>query len=167
MGLLSTHNNGLLYLSVTQRWHIYGSTRFICILIQCFQVKCLTDKLVLNQANFDWNQSEFSTRFKSATNASEFITIWQKITEVADHGYAVPKESLEEEQSHVAVTEVLSQGEQEKSDNEGSILPPSSKRPRLMDNQHQNPIDISIEGKRVGKCVTMHIPKLSTYLFYL
>ncbi len=115
-------------------------------------MKFLAEKVVVNRANFDWNQTDFSRRFKNTATTSEFLNLWKAVTTQDDSGYTIvhgnslpTSPELTEAGQSSPVSQVNAPSDDERPQ------PPSSKKRRVcQDLQNRNPLDLAIQAKRVG-----------------
>lgn len=125
-------------------------------------------KAILNRQNFEWNKSLFSEEFKNSSNASEFISVWQRTTKLdARKQQAIPiseamlSNSPESSQtSSSGHSSIIQHGSH--IDAESPNVQPAPKRicthsERSSGNSsfdqmqvHSNPIDDTILSKRIG-----------------
>lgn len=116
--------------------------------------------MLVNRKNFEWNKSSFSEEFKSSTNASEFISIWQQITRLDSR---TQQSVCHSETSSLESSQASSSHSTQHSDSE--VVPPAAKRmcpersstiatAATVDHSqstfHPNPIDDAILSKRMG-----------------
>ena len=128
--------------------------------------------LILNRQNFEWNKTNFSQQFKASRNATEFISLWQKLTTMDSNGRkALPKEMLPNSSSAaVCSTSSSSAGGKRSistSNDTSDSQPPTPKRAastgtthsagnQKQKQPHPNPIDNVILQKRIGKLSSYH-----------
>ena len=96
----------------------------------------------MNHSNFDWSKSEFNQQYQKTKNAVEFIEVWRKTTSTdPSNGYATASSCDEAEISMLSNDAAADDFD----------IPPNPKRALIEDDR--NPLDISIEKKKIGeKC---------------
>jgi len=119
--------------------------------------------VLVNCQNFEWNKSFFSEEFKTTTNASEFIKIWQQITQLDSRTqqsvYCTETSSPESSQAS------SSHSTQHSVNPDAEVIPPAPKRvcterpsasaasvttvDQGQSAVHPNPIDDVILSKRI------------------
>ena len=134
-------------------------------------------KVLVNRQNFEWNKSSFSEEFKATTSASEFITVWQRITTVDSRTQQSVRRS--ESSSPESSQASSSHSTQSTVSVDSEVVPPASKRLCLerpstvttgsadhgQSPLHLNPIDDVILSKRMGMLYLTNYMAVSCFMY--
>lgn len=111
----------------------------------------------MNKQNFEWNKTAFCEEFKNATNAGEFINVWNRITKAdTSRHMAVPIIDYDSQSDiDVSGSASSSQGSSNKhslsdADNTSQPTPKRVHSNQSNCNQHANPMDDTIHSKKIG-----------------